>query len=114
MSKLHLQTQGDSDHLTMALACNNNNIQYYHIDTTQSIAFAHTYFAHHAYLVVQSWVHATYLFPDTVYQTGPHIYCNFFWGGWATCPWHSVLLIMAKIDQSHAAMPFVVTAFTAI
>ena len=33
--------------------------------------FAQTFFAHPDYLVVQCWIHTTYLFPDTDKQTEP-------------------------------------------
>ena len=36
--------------------------------------FAGVYLTNHDYSVVQCWVHATYLSPDTINQTGPHNY----------------------------------------
>ena len=68
MPKLHLHTQWDSDWLTMALVLNNDHIIYYHMDALLSVGLAWTYFAHPDYLVVQCWVHCTYLSPDTVNQ----------------------------------------------
>ena len=114
MHKLHLHTQQDIDWSTNTLAFNNDQIIYHYTDATWSVDMAQTYFVHPDYLVVQSWVHATYLFHNIVNQMGPQMYhyVKFFLGrvGYSTlgapCD-----CIVAIIDYSNAAMPFVITAF---
>ena len=44
------------------------------MDVQHSIELAQTYFTNPHYLVVHFWDHATFLSPDTVNQTEPHIY----------------------------------------
>ena len=62
-------------HYTMALANNNDHIIYFHMDATQSVRLAWTYFAHPDYLVAQCWVCTTYLSPNIVNQMGSQTYC---------------------------------------
>ena len=71
-----------SDKVTMALQLNNSHIRYYHMDTTQSVGLMWNYLSHPDYLVIQGWIYATSLYPDTTNQTGPHVYHydKFFWG----------------------------------
>ena len=70
---------------------------------------AWTYLAHPNYLVVQCLVHMHYLSPDTVHQMGPQIYhyVNFFLGRVGYMPYSAPHdFIMAAIDHSNVAMPF--------
>ena len=100
----------------MALTFNSGHIIYYYMEAAWSVHFVQTYFTNPDYLEVQSWAHTTSLFLDNVYQMGSHVYhyVNFLLGrlGYTPlgAPWD---YIMAKIDHSNAAMPFVITAFLA-
>ena len=60
----------------MVLHMNDEHIVYFHMDTTQSVGLVQTYFSHPEFLIVQCWIHATFLFPDTATQTEPHAYCS--------------------------------------
>ena len=97
----------------MALAFNNDHTVYCHMDALCSVGLAQTYFTHPDSLVVQSWVHITYLLPDTISQTGPQTYCCVkLFEGWVGCmsfgiPCTHILVI---IDQINAAIPFVFAA----
>ena len=66
----------------MTLHMENGHILYYLIDATQLVDLVQTFFTHPDHLVIQSWIHNTFLFPNVkglyVYQ-----YVNFFLGGWA-------------------------------
>ena len=70
-------------------------------------------FTHPSYLVVQCCDHATYLSPNTINQMGPqtHHSIKFFLGrvSYITlgAPCNHII---AKMDQSNAAMTFVVSA----
>ena len=56
------------------------------MDATQSVCLVHCYFALPDYLVIQSWISTTYLFPD-IDQTGPHVYhCVKFFLEWGYMP----------------------------
>ena len=71
---------------TMALHINNDYIRYCHIDITLSVSLAWSYFSNPEYLVIQSWVHTTSLFPDSITQTEAcvHHFVRFFPWEWAT------------------------------
>ena len=76
-----------------------------------------TYFTHPNYLVVQCWVHAMCLSPDTINQTGLHTYHygNFF-KEWVGCMplGASCTHLVAIIDFSNAAMPFIIPVYLAL
>ena len=44
------------------------------MDATQLVGLAQTYFAHPDYLLVQSGICITCSYPDTINQTGQHVY----------------------------------------
>ena len=58
----------------MALVFNNDHIIFYHIYAIWSGGLAQNHFAHPDYLVILCCVHATYISPDDINQTGPHTY----------------------------------------
>ena len=96
---------------TMGVLYNNNHIIFYHIDALQAVGLAWTYFTYPDYLVVQCWVYVTYLSPDTINQMGPHTYhyVKFLEGLVGYTPLGAPFnCIMAIIDKTNAAMPFVV------
>ena len=64
-----------------------NHIIFYHMDAQQSTGMAWTYFANPDYLVLQCWVHATFLSSDTINQTESHVYhyINFLRMWWVIC-----------------------------
>ena len=70
----------------MVLELNNDHIIHFHLNATLSMDLAQTYCVHPDYLVVQCWVHATYLSPDTVKQTSPQTFITLssLWAGWTT------------------------------
>ena len=53
----------------MALAFNNNHITCYDMNAQWTTGFAQTYFANTDYMVVQGWIHATFLSPNIINQT---------------------------------------------
>ena len=101
----------------MALALNDNHIIYYHMDEQCSICLSYTYFTGSGYLVVQCWVCATLFHPGMINPTEPMIYCytKFFEGVMACTPlgFHCTRLV-AVINYSNAALPFIATAFPAL
>ena len=83
----------------MAMHMKNDHIRYYHMDATWSVGLAWSYFSYSAFLVIQCWMHTTFLFPDSETQTwemDEGIICN---------------CIMVILGYSDAMQPFVVTAF---
>ena len=80
------------------------------MDVTWSVGLVQTSLTHPDYLVVQCWVHAAYLSPDTV-KLVPQ--SSFKWG-WNTHSWHPTQSLMAVIDHSFATIPFVITSFLAL
>ena len=52
----------------MALTFTDNHVLYYQVDAQCSIGLGQTYFPSPDYLVVQCWVHATFLHPDIINQ----------------------------------------------
>ena len=84
------------------------------MDALWSIGLAQTYLIHPDYLVVQCWVCAIYLSPDTINQIGPQTYHYFkFFERWLSYmppgPWCDC--IVDTIDKTNAAMPFIFTAY---
>ena len=95
---------------------NNDQIIYHHMHVTLSVGLAQTLFAQPDYLVILCLVYIIYLSPDTVKQTGSHIhnYGKFILGREAYTPLGSPCNhILAIIDYSNSAMPFVYSAFLA-
>ena len=73
MLRLHFYIPWHFDHITMTLQMNNGHIIYYSMDALWSVSWARTRFNHPDHLIIQSWISATYLFPDTISQTGTHV-----------------------------------------
>ena len=71
------------DSIPITLHMTNEHIIYYHMDTTQPVGLTWAYFTHPYYLVAQSQACTTYLFPDTINQTGLHAYhfSSVYWCG---------------------------------
>ena len=97
----------------MALAFNNNYIIYYHMDAQWSIGLAQTYFSSPDYSVVQDWIHATFLTPDTINQTQSPVYhyTKFLMVWWVTHLWASFVILTAIISFANPTMPYVLTAY---
>ena len=99
----------------MALAFNNDCILPHGCNMVSGLL--QTYITCPDYLMVQSWVFATFLFPNTVNKMVPQVY-------------HNVVLFLDKmdymlhctpchctmgiVDHSNAEMPFVITTFLAL
>ena len=79
---LHFPTQQHFDQVSMALELNDAHIICYHMDATQLVGLMWTYFTLSDYLVALGWISATFLSPNTINQTGLHMYqyLKFFWG----------------------------------
>ena len=94
MIMLHFHTQQYSDPITMQLEPNNTHIIYCHIDATQPVGLAQTYFTYPDYLVIQGWIWTADLYPDTINQTGPFVYhyVKFFPGIGLHTPGHPMWL----------------------
>ena len=58
----------------MALSLDDNHIICYYMDVQWLIGFTETYFDNPDYLLVQCWVCATFLSPDTMNQTESYVY----------------------------------------
>ena len=94
----------------MILLMNDAHITYCHMNTFWSVGFAWSYFSYPDYLIVQYWIHAVILFPDSVTLQGMNIFILL-----KTCqggghmhegmPCHHIVAI---ID---VAYPFVITIF---
>ena len=110
MLKLHFHTQWHSD----TLQCNNIHIIYYHMDTTQSVGLAWTFFTHPDYLVIQVVIHATCSYLDTINKTGPHVYhCVTSFPGVGYTPLGTPCdCIMDIVNHSDALWPFIVTIYS--
>ena len=82
--KLDFHTWQLFAHSTMVLQLNSGRIIYYYMDATQSVGLMWTYFAHPEYLAVQGWIQTTFLYWDTINQTGPYFYhyVKFIGGGY--------------------------------
>ena len=73
------------------------------IGMQQSVGLVWSYFCHPDFLVVQCWICTTFLFLDTVTQTGPQVYhyVKLFLGGqhayWSsvTVSWLSWIILMS-------------------
>ena len=76
--------------VNMALDFDDSHIIYYHIEAQWSRVFAQTYFTNPDYLVVQCWIHSSFLSPDKINQTEPHVQ-------WVTLLWASL--------QTHGSNP---------
>ena len=100
----------------MVLAFNDNHIIYYQMVLQQSIGWMQTYFVNHDYLVVQDWLYATFLSPDTVNQTESHVcHCTFFYCAVGYPPLGlPCIRVMAVISFANAVMPYVFTASLAL
>ena len=111
--RLHFHTWWHFDHIIMTLKMNNGHIIYYHMDTTQSVSWAWAYFNHPDYLVIQSWIHTTHVFPDTITQTRPHVYhyVKFFLGVGYTPQGRTCNCIVAILDYFDATQPLTATAY---
>ena len=106
----------DSDQITIALAFNKGHTIYYHMDALWSVRLVWTYVANPDYLVVICWVCATYLSPDTFNQmeTQTYHYVKCFARRVGYTPLGTLCnCFIAIIDQSNAAMLFVITAYLA-
>ena len=107
---VHYHSLQVSDQVTMPLAFDSEHIIYYNMDALWSVGLAQTDFPHPHYLVVQCWVCTTYPW-ILLTKMGPKNYhCVKFFEGWVA---HMPLgtpcnHIMAIIDQTNAAMLFVV------
>ena len=75
--KLHILIHQHSDWVTLALQLNNAHIIYYHMDKTWSVGLAWRYFTHFDCLVIQSCIHNTCIYPETINQT-VYSYVKFF------------------------------------
>ena len=97
--------------LTMALHMSNDHIRYCHMDATQLVGLAWSYFSHPDYLFMPYLVHTMDLFPDSIIQTGPcvHHFVKFFSGD-VLHTWASHLYC-AVLDHSIVTQPFVVTTY---
>ena len=101
----------------MVLELNNAHIIYYYMDKTQSVGLLWTYFAHSDYMIIQGWIHATCLYPDTINKTGPHVYhyVKFFLGKVGYTPLSSPCdNIVAIVNHSNAVQSFIVTIYPTI
>ena len=100
----------------MSLAFNDNHIIYYHIDAQWSIDLGQIYFARPDCLSVQCWVHSTFFHSNIINPTEPNIYhYTKLFGivvGYTPLDFPCTQLV-ATINYSNGALPFVVTAFPA-
>ena len=74
----------------MALELINAHITYYHMDAIWAVGLAMIYFIHPDYMLMQSWIYTTCLYPDTISQTEPHVYhyVQFFLANWLYASGH--------------------------
>ena len=87
------------------------------MEAQQSIWLALSYFTSLDYLAVQEWIHATFLYPDTINPTESPIYHNTeFYEGSVDCTPLGVpcTRFMAVISFANPALPHVLTTYLAL
>ena len=82
---------------------NNAHIIYHFMGTSQPVDLAQSYFAHSHYLLVQLWINAAILVPDSVYPGGPQVFhfVTFFPGGHT----HEYTSFHCNVANVHAVHP---------